>query len=184
MCNFSAGISMQEFSLGENLPGTLPRFCSRQDSRRVSGGEFFLDGISASTVFLARFLRRYGAGTFPWKDPAGKTGHLGEIQAGSRWVQEILAGSWWDPAIHFTREQPDDIFSFLNLKNFNDWLTDWLTYWLTDWLTDWPTDWLAHWVANRLIEWVIYWEFKESQNVVRKSNFNLILTLVSYIQVF
>ena len=45
---------------------------------------FFLGGISASTDFSARFLPRYAAGIFPGKDPAGKTGHLSEIPAGSR----------------------------------------------------------------------------------------------------
>ena len=43
---------------------------------------FFLGGISASTDFSARFLLRYAAGIFPGKDPAGKTGHLGEIPGG------------------------------------------------------------------------------------------------------
>ena len=64
---------------------------------------FFLGGISASKDFSARFLPRYAAGIFLGKDPAGKTGHLGEIPAGSRWVPGILAGSRRDPATHFTR---------------------------------------------------------------------------------
>ena len=68
---------------------------------------FFLGGISASTDFSARFLPRYAAGIFPGKDPAGKTGHLGEIPAGSRRVPGILAGSRQDPATHFTRVVTD-----------------------------------------------------------------------------
>ena len=75
-------------------PRMLSRFCfpagfSSGSRRRV----FFLGGIPASTDFSAGFLPRYAAGIFPGKDPAGKTGHLGGIPAGSRLAPGILAGS-------------------------------------------------------------------------------------------
>ena len=87
MYNFSAGISMEELSSGRELSSRREchqDFASRQDSRRDPGEEFFLGGIPASTAFSAGFLPRYAAGIFPGKDPAGKTGHLGGIPAGSR----------------------------------------------------------------------------------------------------
>ena len=59
-------------------------FASRQDSRQDPGEEFFLGRIPVSTDFSAGFLPRYAAGIFPGKDPAGRTGHLGGIPAGSR----------------------------------------------------------------------------------------------------
>ena len=59
-------------------------FASRQGSHQDPGEEFFLGGIPASTDFLAGFLLRYMAGIFPGKDPAGKTGRLGGILAGSQ----------------------------------------------------------------------------------------------------
>ena len=61
-------------------------FASRQDSRRDPGEEFFLGGIPAGRDFSTGFLPRYAAGIFPGKDPAGKTGHLGRIPAGSRYL--------------------------------------------------------------------------------------------------
>ena len=56
-----------------------------------------------STDFSVGFLARYASGIFPGKDPAGKTGHLGGIPAGSRLALGILAGSRRDPGTHFTR---------------------------------------------------------------------------------
>ena len=85
--NFSAGISIEEFLLGENyvlaanairilLPGRI--------LAGISEKSFFLGGIPASIDFPAGFLPRYAAGIFPGKDLAGKAGHLGGIPAGSR----------------------------------------------------------------------------------------------------
>ena len=87
MYNFSAGISIEEFLLGENyvlaanairilLPGRI--------LAGISEKSFFLGGIPASIDFPAGFLPRYAAGIFPGKDLAGKAGHLGGIPAGSR----------------------------------------------------------------------------------------------------
>jgi len=75
----SAGISMQEFFLGENLVvagNTTKTLLPGKDA-----ADFFLGGISASTDFSAGFLPGYAAGIFQGKDPAGKTGHLGGIPA-------------------------------------------------------------------------------------------------------
>ena len=80
-------------------------FFTHEDFRGETHGsrDRILDLGSRDRGISARFLPRYAAGIFPKKDPAGKTGHLGEIPAGSRWVPRILAGSRRDPATHFTR---------------------------------------------------------------------------------
>ena len=89
-------------------PGTLPRFCSRQDSRRDPGGECFSWRDLGEYRFLGEILTEIHGGNFsregsrrengpPRRDPGGipvSAGNLGGI----------LAGSWRDPATHFTRD--------------------------------------------------------------------------------
>ena len=78
---------MEEFLLGGNsvLAANAIKILLRG---RILAGilekSFFLGGIPVSTDFSARFLLRNAAGIFPGKDPAGKTGHLSGIPAGSR----------------------------------------------------------------------------------------------------
>ena len=69
-------------------PGMLSRFCFPAGYLAgIVEKRFFLGGSPASTDFSAGFLPRYAVGIFPRKDPAGKTGHLGECRE-----------SWWDPS--------------------------------------------------------------------------------------
>ena len=106
MYNFSAGISMEEFLLSENYALAANAIKILLPGRILAGipeKSFSLGGIPDSTDFSARFLPRYAAGIFPGKDPAGKTGHLGGIPAGSRWAPGIFAGSRRDPGTYFTR---------------------------------------------------------------------------------
>ena len=76
MYNFSAGISMEEFLLGENNVLTANAIKILLPGRILAGipeKSFSLSGIPASTVFSAGFLPRYAVGIFPG------TGHLGRI---------------------------------------------------------------------------------------------------------
>jgi len=80
-------------------PGTLPIFCSRQDSRRDSGGEFFSWRDLGEYRFLGEILTEIRGGNFsregsrrengpPRRDPGGipvSAGNLGGIPAGSRY---------------------------------------------------------------------------------------------------
>ena len=80
-------------------PGTLPRFCSRQDSRRDPGGEFFSWRDLGEYRFLGEILTEIRGGNFsregsrrenkpPRRDPGGipvSAGNLGGIPAGSRY---------------------------------------------------------------------------------------------------
>ena len=78
---------MEEFLLGENYvlaANAIKILIPGRILAGISETSFSLGGISASTDFSAGFLPRYAAGIFPGKDPAGKTGHLGGIPAGSR----------------------------------------------------------------------------------------------------
>ena len=79
MYNFSAGISMEEFLLGENNVLAANAIKILLPGRILAGipeKSFSLGGIPANTDFSAGFLPRYAARTFPGKDPVGKTGHL------------------------------------------------------------------------------------------------------------
>jgi len=86
-------------------PGTLPRFCSRQDSRRDPGGEFFswrdLGHPLGEYRFLGEILTEIRGGNFsrvgsrrengpPRRDPGGIPVSAGNL------------GIPWDPATHFT----------------------------------------------------------------------------------
>ena len=93
MSNLTAGISVQEFFLGENSRNSTKILLCGRILVGITEQIFFLGGIPVSTDFSAGLLPRYAAGSFPGKDPAGKTGHLGGIPAGSREVPGILAGS-------------------------------------------------------------------------------------------
>ena len=84
MYNFSAGIAMEEFLLGENYvlaANAIKILLSGRILVGIPEKSFSLGGILASTDFSARFLPRYAVGIFPGKDAAGKTGHLGGIPA-------------------------------------------------------------------------------------------------------
>ena len=87
MYNFSAGISMEEFLLGENYLLAANAIKILLHGRILAGIPekiFFLGGIAASTDFPVGFLPRYAAGIFPGRDLTGKAGHLDGIPAGSR----------------------------------------------------------------------------------------------------
>ena len=86
MYNFSAGISMEEFLLGENYVLAANAIKILLPGRILAGipeKSFFLGGIPASTDFPAGFLPRYAVGIFPGKDPTGgipvSAGNLGGI---------------------------------------------------------------------------------------------------------
>ena len=86
MYNFSGGISMEEFLLGENYVLATNAMKILLPGRILAGipeKRFFLGGILASPDFSAGFLLRYPVGIFPGKDPAGgipvSAGNLGGI---------------------------------------------------------------------------------------------------------